>query len=135
MQEGLGPRSAVCKDLSGQPCYVEQKVGSPENQGLISLAVLRTNDRTSVKGNTRRSGDRSGIRDVTAGLKQFGCSSSEERKIRGKESFGHWDREGKSWSFIHSPLIALIPFHSEPTRLKNTGEFTVSMELRGACTV
>lgn len=59
----------------------------------MSLAVLGTNDRTSVNGNTRRSRDRSSIRDVTAGFKQFGHTLRME-EIRGTERFEHWDREG-----------------------------------------
>lgn len=38
------------------------------------------------KGNTRRSGDKNGIRDVTARLKKFGCAVMAE--IREMENFG-----------------------------------------------
>lgn len=85
----------------------------------MSLAVLGTNDRTSVNENTRRSGDKSSIRDATARFKQFGHTARME-EIRGTERFGHRDREGttrkqakvsvsqkRAWGFIHTPLISL----------------------------
>lgn len=84
----------------------------------MSSAVLRTNDRTSVNGNTRRSGDKSSIRNVTARFKQFG-HTVRMAEVRGMERFGHPDREGTTrkqakvavsqecaWGIIHSPLIS-----------------------------
>ena len=91
----------------------------------MSSAVLRTNDRTSVNGNTRRSGDKSSIRNATARFKQFG--HTVRMAVRGMERFGRWDREGttrkqakvavsqeRAWGFIHSPLISSHPESKTP---------------------
>ena len=90
-----------------------RKLDHQRTGALMSSAVLRPNDRTSVNGNTRRSGDKSGIRDATARFKQFG-HTVRRAEIRGTERFGHWDREGttrkqakvsvsqeRAWRFIH----------------------------------
>lgn len=126
MQGGVGPKSAVCKDLSGQPCYMEQKARPPENGSFNELGCTQTNDRTSVNGNTRRSGDKSSIRNATARFKQFG-HTVRMAEVRGMERFGHRDREGTTrkqakvavsqervGGFIHSPLISSHPESKTP---------------------
>lgn len=106
-QRDWGQKVPCVRICQGSLATWSRKLDHQRTRALMSLAVLRTNDRTSVKGNTRRSGDKSGIRDVTARFKQFGCAVIAE--IGGMGSLGHWDRERATWSFICSPLVALNP--------------------------
>lgn len=79
-RRGWGQKVRICQ---GSLATWSRKLDQQRTRALMSLAVLRTNDRTSVKGSTTRSGDRSGIRDMTARFNQFGCPKSEEWKVLG----------------------------------------------------
>lgn len=54
MQEGLGPESAVCVRIcQGSLAAWSRELDHQRTRALISLAVLRSNDRTSVKENNQ----------------------------------------------------------------------------------